>query len=201
MPGVTPDNWINHLYAQELANKGERGFVLSRIGSSYQNPDEVYPAGPWAGHTSTLAFTGDTWGTWNTLGLQTQLAADESSIDEPYVSDDIGSFLGPPPGTPSDDPDLYARWVQLGAFQPILRLHSSTAIGCHGSTRSRRTRSPPTSCACARRWCPTPTRSPTTRSAPALPSPGRCIWITQAHRRPTTTRASTCTDPTSWSRR
>lgn len=130
-PGVTPDAWINHLYAQELINKGERGFVLSRTGSSYQNPDEVYPAGPWAGHTSTLAFTGDTWGTWNTLALQAQLAADEASIDEPYVSDDIGSFLGPPPGSAnnpayaSDDPDVYARWVQLGTFQPILRLHSS----------------------------------------------------------------------------
>jgi Glycosyl hydrolases family 31/Domain of unknown function (DUF5110)/NPCBM-associated, NEW3 domain of alpha-galactosidase/IPT/TIG domain/Carbohydrate binding module (family 6) len=125
LAGLTPDNWINHLYAQELANKGERGFVLSRIGSSYQNPDEVYPAGPWAGHTSTLAFTGDTWGTWNTLAFQAHLSADEASIDEPYVSDDIGSFLGPPPGAPSDDPDIYARWVQLGAFQPILRLHSS----------------------------------------------------------------------------
>ena len=130
-PGVTPDAWINHLYAQELINKGERGFVLSRTGSSYQNPDEVYPAGPWAGHTSTLAFTGDTWGTWNTLAFQAQLAADEASIDEPYVSDDIGSFLGPPPGSASnpadasDDPDVYARWVQLGTFQPILRLHSS----------------------------------------------------------------------------
>jgi alpha-glucosidase (family GH31 glycosyl hydrolase) len=129
-PGVTPDAWINHLYAQELTNKGQRGFVLSRTGSSYQNPDEVYPAGPWAGHTSTLAFTGDTWGTWNTLAFQVQLAADESSIDEPYVSNDIGSFLGQPPGIPSggpptDDPDIYDRWVQLGAFQPILRLHSS----------------------------------------------------------------------------
>jgi hypothetical protein len=125
MAGLTPDSWINHLYAEDLANKGQRGFVLSRIGSSFQNPDEVYPAGPWAGHTSTLAFTGDTWGTWNTLAFQAQLASDEASIDEPYVSDDIGSFLGPPPGAPSEDPDIYARWVQLGAFQPILRLHSS----------------------------------------------------------------------------
>jgi alpha-glucosidase (family GH31 glycosyl hydrolase) len=124
-PGVTPDAWINHLYAQEMANKNERAFVLSRTGSSYQNPDEVYSAGPWAGHTSTLAFTGDTWGTWNTLAFQVQLAADEASIDEPYVSNDIGSFLGQPPGTASDDPDVYARWVQLGTFQPILRLHSS----------------------------------------------------------------------------
>ena len=129
-PGVTPDNWINHLYAQEQINNGERGFVLSRTGSSYQSPDEVYQAGPWAGHTSTLAFTGDTWGTWNTLAFQAQLAGDESSIDEPYVSEDIGSFLGQPPGIPSggpqsDDADIYDRWVQLGAFQPILRLHSS----------------------------------------------------------------------------
>ena len=125
MPGLTPDNWINHLYAMDLANKGQRGYVLSRTGSSYQNPDEVYPAGPWSGHTSTLAFTGDTWGTWNTLALQAQLSADEASIDEPYVSNDIGSFLGPPPGNPQDDADLYARWVQLGTFQPVLRLHSS----------------------------------------------------------------------------
>jgi Glycosyl hydrolases family 31/Domain of unknown function (DUF5110)/NPCBM-associated, NEW3 domain of alpha-galactosidase/IPT/TIG domain len=124
-PGVTPDSWINHLYAMDLANKGQRGFVLSRTGSSYQNPDEVYPAGPWSGHTSTLAFTGDTWGTWNTLAFQAQLSADEASIDEPYVSNDIGSFLGPPPGNPQDDSDLYARWVQLGTFQPVLRLHSS----------------------------------------------------------------------------
>ncbi|HWD75783.1 MAG TPA: TIM-barrel domain-containing protein [Solirubrobacteraceae bacterium] len=125
LAGVTPDSWINHLYAADLANKGQRGFVLSRIGSSFQNPDEVYPAGPWSGHTSTLAFTGDTWGTWNTLAFQAQLSADEASIDQTYVSDDIGSFLGPPPGAPSDTPDLYARWVQLGAFQPVLRLHSS----------------------------------------------------------------------------
>src|SRR5258708_17455571 len=37
----------------------------------------------------------------------------------------MGSFLGPVPGSAQDDADLYARWVQLGAFQPVLRLHSS----------------------------------------------------------------------------
>ena len=37
----------------------------------------------------------------------------------PYVSHDIGSFAGK--HLPDD---LYLRWVQLGAFQPILRLHS-----------------------------------------------------------------------------
>ncbi|MBV9379793.1 MAG: DUF5110 domain-containing protein [Streptosporangiaceae bacterium] len=125
MPGLTPDNWIDHLYAQEMINSGERGFVLGRIGTSFQNPDVVYPAGPWSARTSAIHFTGDTWGTWNTLAFQAELAPDEATIGLPYVSDDIGSFLGPPPGTPGDDPDLYARWVQLGAFQPLLRLHSN----------------------------------------------------------------------------
>jgi alpha-glucosidase (family GH31 glycosyl hydrolase) len=85
----------------------------------------VYPAGPWSDHTSAIAFTGDAWGTWNTLAQEAALTPDEATIGEPYVSDDIGSFLGAPPGAPLDSPDLYDRWVQLGTFQPLLRLHSN----------------------------------------------------------------------------
>ena len=124
-PGVTPDAWVDHLYAQDMVNLGERGFVLARIGGSNADPQEVYPAGPWSDHTSAIAFTGDAWGTWNTLAAEAALVPDEATIGEPYVSSDIGSFLGPPPTQPSaDPPDLYDRWVQLGTFEPILRLHS-----------------------------------------------------------------------------
>ena len=126
MPGLTPDSWIDHLYAQEMVNQGERGFVLGRIGSSNGNPEEVYPAGPWSDHTSAIAFTGDAWGTWNTLAREAELTSAEASIGQPYVSSDVGSFLGPPPTQAgADTPDLYDRWVQLGTFQPILRLHSN----------------------------------------------------------------------------
>jgi hypothetical protein len=125
-PGVTPDAWIDHLYAQDMVNLGERGFVLARIGGSNGDPQEVYPAGPWSDHTSTIAFTGDAWGTWNTLAAEAALVPDEATIGEPYVSSDIGSFLGPPPSeSGADPPDLYDRWVQLGTFEPILRLHSN----------------------------------------------------------------------------
>jgi len=125
MRGVTPDSWIGHLYAQEMVNRGQRGFVLARIGSSNGNPQREYPAGPWSDHTSAIAFTGDAWGTWDTLAEEIALTTDEATIGEPYVSDDVGSFLGPPPqGTP-DPADLYDRWVQFGTFQPILRLHSN----------------------------------------------------------------------------
>ena len=123
--GVTPDSWINHLYAQQMVNTDQRGFVLSRLGASYQKDQAgAYNTGAWADHTSTLAFTGDTWGTWNTLASEAQLAQDEGSIGQAYVSDDIGSFLGTPSRAKNDPDDLYLRWLELGAFQPIMRLHS-----------------------------------------------------------------------------
>ncbi len=124
MPGLTPDSWIDHLYAQEMVNRGQRGFVLARIGSSNDDPVEVFPAGPWSDHTSAIAFTGDAWATWNTLAHEVALTPDEATIGEPYVSDDIGSFLGSPPIGAPDTADLYDRWVQWGTFAPILRLHS-----------------------------------------------------------------------------
>ena len=125
-PGVTPDAWINYLTAQQMVNDGERGFDLSRIGASYQDSQAgSYPSGPWADHRSAIAFTGDTQGTWNTLASQAQLSQDEGSIGEPYVSDDVGSFLGSnTTGNGNDPDDLYLRWLQLGTFQPIMREHS-----------------------------------------------------------------------------
>ena len=122
--GVTPDSWIAHLYAQQMLSQSERGFVLARIGAVNDAPDEVFPAGPWSEHTSAIAFTGDTWGTWSTLAQEVALSPEEATIGEPYVSDDIGSYLGPPPQLTEDPPDLYDRWVQFGTFQPVLRLHS-----------------------------------------------------------------------------
>jgi len=126
-PGVTPDAWINYLTAQQMVNDGERGFDLSRIGASYQDSQAgSYPSGPWADHRSAIAFTGDTQGTWNTLASEAQLSQDEGSIGEPYVSDDIGSFLGNSTGNGNDPDDLYLRWLQLGTFQPIMREHSNS---------------------------------------------------------------------------
>ena len=54
------------------------------------------------------------------------MAQDEGAIGEPYVSDDIGSFLGNSTGSGNDPDDLYLRWLQLGTFQPIMREHSNS---------------------------------------------------------------------------
>jgi Ricin-type beta-trefoil lectin domain/Glycosyl hydrolase family 31 C-terminal domain/Glycosyl hydrolases family 31 TIM-barrel domain/Domain of unknown function (DUF5110) len=53
------------------------------------------------------------------LAYEARAAADESAAGLSNVSHDIGSFHG---GHLADD--LYVRWLQLGTFQPILRLHS-----------------------------------------------------------------------------
>ncbi|WP_436530801.1 TIM-barrel domain-containing protein [Actinoplanes sp. HUAS TT8] len=119
-PGVTPDSWVNELYRRDGDARGLRGFALSRIGSAFPSYQMVGSSGPWAEHRSTVHFTGDTEATFDTLKFAAAMTpAEGASIGQSYVSHDIGSFAGK---HLSDD--LYLRWVQLGAFQPILRLHS-----------------------------------------------------------------------------
>jgi hypothetical protein len=118
-PGVTADSWVNELYRRDGDARGLRGFSLSRIGSAFPAYTTVGASGPWAEHRSTVHFTGDTRPDWATLAFAAAMTPAEASIGMSYVSHDIGSFAGK--HLPED---LYLRWVQLGAFQPILRLHS-----------------------------------------------------------------------------
>ena len=46
---MTPDAWIDHLYAQDMVNLGQRGFVLARIGGSNADPQQVYAGGTMVG--------------------------------------------------------------------------------------------------------------------------------------------------------
>jgi hypothetical protein len=118
--GLTADSWVNELYRRQGDARGLRGFALSRIGDSFPDYKGVGGSGPWAEHRSTVHFTGDTQPDWPTLAFATQFTPNEgASIGLPYVSHDIGSFAGK--HLPED---LYLRWIQLGAFQPVLRLHS-----------------------------------------------------------------------------
>src|ERR1700760_644902 len=66
-----------------------------------------------------MQFTGDTPATWDMLKFEALFARDEAAAGITQVSDDIGSFHGDHLAD-----DMYVRWVQMGAFQPIDRLHS-----------------------------------------------------------------------------
>ncbi|MFG1646671.1 TIM-barrel domain-containing protein [Amycolatopsis sp. NPDC049252] len=141
LDGVTPDAWINQQYADDSAATLGRGFVISRAYGSlqsggYSNPAGV-PTGPWADKRSTIHFTGDTSSTWGTLRMEVGYTPGEAAATGmSAVSHDIGGHNDTTglPGSETDPSgrhtvklpdDLYARWVQLGTFQPIDRLHSN----------------------------------------------------------------------------
>jgi Glycosyl hydrolases family 31/Domain of unknown function (DUF5110) len=119
-PGLTEDTWINSRYARRNRARGSRWPVFSRIGASYWSYFGDQEPGAFAEHRQTIHFTGDAAATWPILDFESRFTAAEGNIGLPYVSHDIGSFKGK-----HLDDDMYVRWVQLGAFQPINRLHSN----------------------------------------------------------------------------
>ncbi|MEV8036170.1 TIM-barrel domain-containing protein [Streptomyces sp. NPDC086182] len=144
LQGVTPDAWINQQYATAAAATLGRGFVLSRAYGSLQaagySGQRGLPTGPWADKRSTVHFTGDTSSTWGTLKLEVGYTPGESAATGmAAITHDIGGHNdttglagsetytegGQTRTTHKLPDDLYARWVQFGAFQPIDRLHSN----------------------------------------------------------------------------
>ena len=135
LPGVTPDAWINQNYKWYTDPTLGRGFALSRAYFSLQDGGNAQglPTGPWADKRTTIHFTGDAGSNWAMLAFEVGYTPGESvATGLSPVSNDIGGFnnvtnqiAGAEPGSTQDPPDLYARWVQLGAFEPILRLHGN----------------------------------------------------------------------------
>ncbi|NBH10429.1 TIM-barrel domain-containing protein, partial [Amycolatopsis sp. SID8362] len=144
LAGVTPDAWINQQYADLAAPATGRGFVTSRAYGSLQAGGYGGPiglsTGPWADKRSTLHFTGDTSSTWGTLRMEVGITpAESAATGMSAISHDIGGHNdttglrgsetytsgGQQRQTVKLPDDMYARWVQLGTFQPIDRLHSN----------------------------------------------------------------------------
>lgn len=92
--------------ALERMRPNERAFVLTR--AAYAGVQRY--AAVWMGDNSS-------W--WEHLWLAMPMCMSVGLVGQPFVGVDIGGF--------SDDctPELYARWVQLGAFTPFCRTHSA----------------------------------------------------------------------------
>jgi hypothetical protein len=137
-PGLTPDTWINKAYFERQHGRGSRWPAFSRMGGSFQLGFAASGGnGAFAEHRYTIQFTGDTCATWEQLAFASEFTASAASVGMPYVSHDIGSFFAESPQGICDQraaylsprensltPDMYVRWVQLGTFQPLDRLHS-----------------------------------------------------------------------------
>lgn len=127
---ITPDALINQEYADRTGFAFSRAYGSLQAGG-YGNPGPVAP-GPWADKRTTLHFTGDTISNWETLRFTVGYTPGESAATGlAAISHDIGGHTGglqepgSEPGSTKLPDDLYARWVQMGTFQPIDRLHSN----------------------------------------------------------------------------
>jgi hypothetical protein len=104
--GIDPLWMLNHFHFLDSARGGRRPLTFSRY------------AGP-GSHRYPVGFSGDTITTWASLDFQPEFTSTASNIGYGWWSHDIGGHMG---GIKDDE--LATRWVQLGVFSPINRLHS-----------------------------------------------------------------------------
>lgn len=105
--GIDPLWMLNHFHFLDSGREGRRPLTFSRY------------AGP-GSHRYPVGFSGDTVISWASLAFQPEFTATASNIGYGWWSHDIGGHLW---GVRDDE--LTLRWVQLGVWSPILRLHSS----------------------------------------------------------------------------
>lgn len=108
--GLDPLWVLNHQHFMDSARDGKRPMTFSRY------------AGP-GSHRYPIGFSGDTVVTWASLAFQPYFTATADNIGYAWWSHDIGGHM-----YGYKDDELYGRWVQLGVFSPICRLHSSDNI-------------------------------------------------------------------------
>ena len=107
IPGIDPLWMLNHYHFLDSGRDDRRPLTFSRY------------AGP-GSHRYPVGFSGDTIISWASLDFQPEFTATASNIGYGWWSHDVGGHLW---GVRDDE--LTARWVQLGVWSPILRLHSS----------------------------------------------------------------------------
>ena len=106
--GLNPTWWLNYVHFTDQAREGKRPLLFHRWGGL-------------GNHRYQIGFSGDTVSTWDSLAFQPGFTANAANVGYAYWSHDIGGHI---PGAVS--PELYTRWVQFGAFSPILRTHTTS---------------------------------------------------------------------------
>jgi len=111
MAGVMPTWWLNYVHFTDQQREGKRPLLFHRWGGL-------------GNHRYQIGFSGDTVSVWDSLAFQPWFTATAANVGYAYWSHDIG---GHQPGAVA--PELYTRWVQFGAFSPILRTHTTKNPG------------------------------------------------------------------------
>lgn len=103
---------------QRAVSSDKRVFILTRSAFAGQ---QRYGANTWSG---------DVTASWDALRNQISGGLNFSLCGIPYYNSDIGGFFLSRFRTKLEDPEyreLYARWLQFGAFSPMMRSHGADA--------------------------------------------------------------------------
>lgn len=118
MDGLNGQMWTNRVFYDFTQQEtGKRSFIFSRYGG-------------WGSHRYPALFTGDTYAEWDVLAFEVPYTAQGGNILMPYITHDIGGFIGK-----NVTLNLYTRWLQFGVFSPLLRLHSAHENPRDGNAR------------------------------------------------------------------
>jgi alpha-glucosidase len=104
---LSPTWWLNYVHFTDQEREGKRPLLFHRWGGM-------------GNHRYQIGFSGDAISVWESLAFQPWFTATAANVGYAYWSHDIGGHM---PGAVG--PELYARWVQFGAFSPILRTHTT----------------------------------------------------------------------------
>jgi alpha-glucosidase (family GH31 glycosyl hydrolase) len=107
VPGLSNTWWLNYVHFTDQQREGKRPLLFHRWGGL-------------GNHRYQIGFSGDTISVWDSLEFQPWFTATAANVGYAYWSHDIGGHM---PG--AVDPELFTRWVQFGAFSPILRTHTT----------------------------------------------------------------------------
>ncbi|MFE1416188.1 glycoside hydrolase family 31 protein [Streptomyces sp. NPDC058746] len=121
MDGAGGDHREGHnVYALAMARAGWEGLLRLR-------PAErpfLFSRSGWAGmQRYGGTWSGDVESTWDGLRASLALVLGLGLCGVPYSGPDVGGFGGSP------SPELYVRWLQLGAYLPLFRTHSAIWAG------------------------------------------------------------------------
>ncbi|MGB8260742.1 MAG: TIM-barrel domain-containing protein [Terracidiphilus sp.] len=107
LPGVKPTWWLNYVHFTDQQREGKRPLLFHRWGGL-------------GNHRYQIGFSGDTVSVWDSLAFQPWFTSTAANVGYAYWSHDIGGHMPGPV-----EPELFTRWVQFGAFSPILRTHTT----------------------------------------------------------------------------
>jgi len=116
--GVNPTFYLNYVFFFYLERRNsKRPLIFHRFGGL-------------GNHRYQIGFSGDSYINWKSLDYQPYYTATASNVGFGFWSHDIGGHM-----RGESYPELYTRWIQFGAFSPILRTHATKAGDVGGIER------------------------------------------------------------------